>query len=195
MSSIIRITTAREPTARDTPRASRRHRDTPERRDANAILPEPRDAIAILPEPRDAIAILPEPRDAIAILPEPRDAIAILPERRDAIAILPGSMGARGTGGLPGVCQTTMSDFHSYVVVGILACTTNQDIRRFPRPCVVLRGANQHMCRPDGSCWFGVGGATLGLLIVCGPRLSWWCALAWAPTVLPTTLSARRFIM
>ena len=34
-------------------------------------------------------------------------------------------------------------------------------------------GGRINMCRPDGSCWFGVGGATLGLLIVCGPRLSW----------------------
>ena len=40
-----------------------------------------------------------------------------------------------------------------------------------PRPCIVLRGANQHVCRPDGRCWFGVGGATLGFIIVCGPRL------------------------
>ena len=32
-------------------------------------------------------------------------------------------------------------------------------------------GGRINMCRPDGSCWFGVGGATLGLLIVCGPRL------------------------
>ena len=56
-------------------------------------------------------------------------------------------------------------------------------------------GGRINMCRPDGSCWFGVGGATLGLLIVCGPRLMVMCALAWAPTVPPTTLSARGFIM
>ena len=42
-------------------------------------------------------------------------------------------------------------------------------------------GGQINMCRPDGSCWFGVGGATLGLLIVCGPRLSWWCAFGVDP--------------
>ena len=36
-------------------------------------------------------------------------------------------------------------------------------------------GGRINMCRPDGSCWFGVGGATLGLLIVCGPRLMVMC--------------------
>ena len=33
-------------------------------------------------------------------------------------------------------------------------------------------GGRINMCRPDGSCWFG---ATLGLLIVCGPRLMVMC--------------------
>ena len=50
----------------------------------------------------------------------------------------------------------------------------NKSVEGFPGH-VSCCGGRINMCRPDGSCWFGVGGATLGLLIVCGPRLMVMC--------------------